>query len=196
MELQVTNSPFNQEQAELLNRLLPTLTDTQRIWLSGYLTALQGAASAALAAPGASPLMAVAENTATASKEVTVLFGSQTGNSDRLAKKLSKKLEEQGFQVTVSSMSSFKQNSLKKVQNLFIVVSTHGEGDPPDNAIPFYEFLHSKRAPQLENLHYSVLALGDTSYEFFCQTGKDFDKRLEAIRRNADYSTCRLRRGF
>lgn len=181
MELQVTNSPFNQEQAELLNRLLPTLTDTQRIWLSGYMTALQGAASAALAAPGASPLMAVAENTATASKEVTVLFGSQTGNSDRLAKKLSKKLEEQGFQVTVSSMSSLKQNSLKKVQNLFIVVSTHGEGDPPDNAIPFYEFLHSKRAPQLENLHYSVLALGDTSYEFFCQTGKDFDKRLEQL---------------
>ena len=103
MELQVTNSPFNQEQAELLNRLLPTLTDTQRIWLGGYLTALQGAASAALAAPGASPLMAVAENTAIASKEATVLFGSQTGNSDRLAKKLSKKLEEQGFQVTLSA---------------------------------------------------------------------------------------------
>ncbi len=62
-----------------------------------------------------------------------------------------------------------------------MVVSTHGEGDPPDNAISFYEFLHSKRAPQLEELRYAVLSLGDTSYEFFCQTGKDFDKRLQEL---------------
>ena len=127
MELQVTNSPFNQEQAELLNRLLPTLTDTQRIWLSGYMTALQGAASAALAAPGASPLMAVAENTATASKEVTVLFGSQTGNSDRLAKKLSKKLEEQGFQVTVSSMSRLQAKQPEE-SSKSVYCSKHARG--------------------------------------------------------------------
>lgn len=62
-----------------------------------------------------------------------------------------------------------------------MLVSTHGEGEPPDNAISFYEFLHSKRAPKLDHLAYSVLALGDTSYEFFCQTGKDFDKRLEEL---------------
>ena len=60
----------------------------------------------------------------------------------------------------MSSMSDFKPNNLKKLQNLLIIVSTHGEGEPPDNAIPFYEFLHSKRAPQVENLQYSVLALG------------------------------------
>ncbi|MNI09973.1 Sulfite reductase [NADPH] flavoprotein alpha-component [compost metagenome] len=78
-------------------------------------------------------------------------------------------------------MGDYKPNNLKKVENLFIVVSTHGEGEPPDSAIPFHEFLHSKRAPQLENLRYSVLALGDTSYEFFCQTGKDFDQRLEEL---------------
>ncbi len=115
------------------------------------------------------------------SKEVTVLFGSQTGNSNGLAKKLTKKLEEQGFQVALSSMSDFKPNNLKKVQNLLILVSTHGEGEPPDNAVSFYEFLHSKRAPQLEDLRFSVLALGDTSYELYCQTGKDFDKRLEEL---------------
>ncbi|MDF2963834.1 MAG: subunit alpha of sulfite reductase [Paenibacillus sp.] len=179
MELQVTNSPFNQEQAELLNRLLPTLTETQRLWLSGYLTALQGAAATVTA--GAAPLATMAMNAAAASKEVTVLFGSQTGNSHGLAKKVSKKLEERGFQVTLSSMSNFKPNGLKKIQNLLILVSTHGEGEPPDNALPFYEFLHSKRAPKLEGLRFSVLALGDTSYEFFCQTGKDFDKRLEEL---------------
>jgi sulfite reductase (NADPH) flavoprotein alpha-component len=179
VELQVTNSPFNQEQAELLNRLLPTLTETQRLWLSGYLTALQGAAATVTA--GAAPLATMAMNAAAASKEVTVLFGSQTGNSHGLAKKVSKKLEERGFQVTLSSMSNFKPNGLKKIQNLLILVSTHGEGEPPDNALPFYEFLHSKRAPKLEGLRFSVLALGDTSYEFFCQTGKDFDKRLEEL---------------
>ncbi|UJF36074.1 assimilatory sulfite reductase (NADPH) flavoprotein subunit [Paenibacillus hexagrammi] len=178
MELQVMNSPFNQDQVELLNRLLPTLTDTQRIWLSGYLTATQGSASAA--APGTAPLAAPAAAPAI-SKEVTVLFGSQSGKAQGLAKKVSKKLEDNGFQVALSSMSDFKPNGLKKVQNLLVVVSTHGEGEPPDNAISFHEFLNSKRAPKLEDTRFSVLALGDTSYELFCQTGKDFDIRLEEL---------------
>ena len=60
-------------------------------------------------------------------------------------------------------------------------MSTHGEGDPPDNAISFHEFLHGKRAPKLEDLRFSVLSLGDSSYEFFCQTGKEFDQRLEEL---------------
>lgn len=183
LELQVTNSPFNQEQVELLNRLLPTLTESQRTWLSGFIAALQGTAAAAAvtASPQASAAAAVSVPVVSAPKEVTVLYGSQTGNGHGLSKKLSKKLEEVGLQVTMSSMSDFKPNNLKKLQNLLIIVSTHGEGEPPDNAIPFYEFLHGKRAPQVENLQYSVLALGDTSYEFFCQTGKDFDKRLEEL---------------
>ncbi|MBP1995386.1 assimilatory sulfite reductase (NADPH) flavoprotein subunit [Paenibacillus eucommiae] len=186
MELHVTNSPFNQDQVELLNRLMPTLTETQRIWLSGYLSAFQGASgattgTAGAVAPGAAPLATLSANAVVTPKEVTVLFGSQTGNCHGLAKKLTKKLEDQGFQVTLSLMSDFKPNGLKKVQNLLILVSTHGEGDPPDNAISFYEFLYSKRAPQLEGMPYSVLALGDTSYEFFCQTGKDFDNRLEEL---------------
>ncbi|MGG1516167.1 assimilatory sulfite reductase (NADPH) flavoprotein subunit [Paenibacillus oryzisoli] len=181
MELQVVNSPFTQEQVELLNRLLPTLTDNQRSWLSGYLTATQG--TQALSAPGAAPaaIPTPASAPTAVSKDVTILFGSQTGNSHGLAKKLAKKLQDQSFQVTLSSMSDFKTNNLKKVTNLLMVVSTHGEGEPPDNAISFYEFLHSKRAPQLEGARYAVLSLGDTSYEFFCQTGKDFDKRLQEL---------------
>lgn len=177
MQLQVMNSPFNQEQAELLNRLLPTLTASQKAWLSGYLAAVQTAdAAAALEtlpaeAPAASPAQPV-------SKEVTILFGSQTGNAQGLAENAAKTLTERGFQVTVSAMSDFKPNQLKKLKNLLIVVSTHGEGDPPDNALSFHEFLHGRRAPKLDDLRFSVLALGDTSYEFFCQTGKEFDQRL------------------
>ncbi|MFD1134842.1 assimilatory sulfite reductase (NADPH) flavoprotein subunit [Paenibacillus urinalis] len=182
MELQVINSPFTQEQTELLNRLLPTLSETQRIWLSGYLTAIQASGVAAtLEAPAVNAAGQPAVPAPAISKEITVLFGSQTGNSSGIAKKFSKKLQEQGFEVTTSSMSDFKPNNLKKVQNLLIVVSTHGEGEPPDSAIAFHEFLHSKRAPKLDDLKFSVLALGDTSYEFFCQTGKDFDNRLAEL---------------
>lgn len=179
LQLQVTNSPFNQEQVDLLNRLLPGLTDTQKIWFSGYLVAsvpaqgaVAGIANASLAAPSAAPA---------ATKEITILYGSQSGNGQGLSKKAAKLLEESGFQVTLSSMSDFKTNQLKRVERLLIVVSTHGEGDPPDNAISFHEFLHSKRAPKLDGLKFSVLSLGDSSYEQYCKTGKDFDTRLEAL---------------
>lgn len=181
LQLQVLNSPFNQEQAELLNRLLPTLTDSQKVWLSGYLAASQSVsvtATSDVLASGAGTAQTTAQPV---SKEVTILFGSQTGNAQNIAKNAGKTLEGQGFQVTVSSMSDFKPNNLKKVKNLLIVVSTHGEGDPPDNAISFHEFIHGKRAPKLDDLRFSVLSLGDSSYEFFCQTGKDFDKRLEEL---------------
>jgi sulfite reductase (NADPH) flavoprotein alpha-component len=184
--LQVTNSPFNQEQADLFNRLLPNLTKEQLIWLSGYLAALNGMGTpvtldTALLASSGTNLALSGINDSSDSKEVTVLFGSQTGNCQRLAQELSRKLEQRGYKVSLFSMSDFKPNGLKKIRNLLILVSTHGEGDPPDNALPFFEFLHSKRAPQLEDLRYSVLALGDTSYEFFCQTGKDFDRRLNEL---------------
>lgn len=174
------NSPFNQEQAELLNRLLPTLTESQKAWLSGYLAASQSfEAAAALEAPTAEA--PAAQPVQSVSKEVTILYGSQTGNAHGLAENAGKKLKEHGFEVTVSSMSDFKANQLKKIKNLLIVVSTHGEGEPPDNALSFHEFLHGRRAPKLDDLRFSVLALGDTSYEFFCKTGKDFDQRLEEL---------------
>ncbi|WEG18854.1 assimilatory sulfite reductase (NADPH) flavoprotein subunit [Alkalihalophilus pseudofirmus] len=180
MQLQVVNSPFSQEQADLLNQLLPTLTESQKIWLTGYLAASQSAA--ATAAPEAPAAQASSESSPQpVSKEVTILFGSQTGNSQGLAKQTGKTLEEKGFQVNVTSMNDFKPNQLKKIQNLLIVVSTHGEGEPPDSALTFHEFLHGRRAPKLDDLRFSVLALGDSSYEFFCQTGKEFDQRLEEL---------------
>ncbi|CRK82438.1 assimilatory sulfite reductase (NADPH) flavoprotein subunit [Neobacillus massiliamazoniensis] len=180
MQLQVLNSPFSQEQVELLNRILPTLSESQKVWLSGYLAAFQF--TGVIGATVAKTAEHSSQSTEKAiTKEVTILYGSQTGNSQGLAKKAGSTLEGKGFQVTVSAMSDFKPNNLKKVQNLLIIASTHGEGDPPDNALTFYEFLHGSRAPKLENLNFSILSLGDSSYEFFCQTGKDFDSRLEAL---------------
>ncbi|WP_461201222.1 assimilatory sulfite reductase (NADPH) flavoprotein subunit [Anoxybacillus sp. TBDG-1] len=167
MPFQVTNSPFNEKQVELLNWLLPTLTPAQKLWLSGYLAATES--------------VGALQQEASITKEVTILYGSQTGNAQKLAEKAGEALKHRGFHVTVFSMLDFKPNELKKINTLLIVVSTYGEGEPPDNALSFYEFLHSKRAPKLNHLRFSVLALGDTSYEHFCKTGKDFDKRLEEL---------------
>lgn len=176
MQLKVTNSPFTQEQTEFLNKLLPTLSESQKIWLSGYFAAQS--TSAAGEAPGQET---APDSVPSVSREVTILYGSQTGNAQSLAKKAGKTLEGEGNQATVTAMSDFKTNNLKKLENLLIIVSTHGEGDPPDNALSFHEFLHGRRAPKLDGLHFSVLSLGDSSYEFFCQTGKEFDSRLEEL---------------
>src|SRR5690625_4494565 len=171
------NSPFSEEQVELLNQLLPALSGNQRIWLGGYLSAFQETELAG-SSGGVALQEAPVTETAVATRELTILYGSQTGNGQALAEELSESLTAEDFQVTLSSMSDFKTNSLKKLENLFLIVSTHGEGDPPDNALPFYEFLFGKRAPKLEHLNFSVLSLGDSSYEFFCQTGKELDERL------------------
>ncbi len=177
LQLHVLNSPFSQEQAELLNQLLPTLTEQQKIWLTGYLSAQATLAGSEVVAPAPSAAAAVQP----VSKDVTVLYGSQTGNSEGLAKKTAQHLEDKGFQVTLSSMSDFKPNNLKKINNLLVIVSTHGEGDPPDNALSFHEYVHGRRAPKLDHLSFSVLSLGDSSYEFFCQTGKEFDERFKEL---------------
>src|SRR5699024_1931026 len=178
MALQVSNSPFSEEQVELLNRLLPSISVTQQSWLSGYLTAVS---SASVPSGGVAVLERPAIEVPTAVKEITVLYGSQTGNGQGIAEQAAAKLKEQSFEVTIQSMNDFKPNNLKKIENLLLVVSTHGEGDPPDTALPFFEFLHGKRAPKLDHLHYSVLALGDSSYEFFCKTGADFDQKLSDL---------------
>lgn len=173
LKLQVINSPFNEEQVKLLNELLPKLTTEQKIWLNGYLSAQLATleANEEQPTPAAQPI----------TQTMTILYGSQTGNSQGLAEKYAAALKAQHVEVTISSLGKFKATNLKKITNLLLIVSTHGEGDPPDQAIQFYEFLHSKRAPKLEHLQYSVLALGDSSYEFFCKTGKDFDEQFAKL---------------
>ncbi|SFL68834.1 sulfite reductase (NADPH) flavoprotein alpha-component [Gracilibacillus orientalis] len=174
MTLQVVNSPFDEKQTEILNQILPTLTDAQKNWLAGYLAASQSSSQNVTTIEKSAP-----EQIAT--RTVTILYGSETGNGQALSEQLSKQLKDLQRDVTISSMDDFKPKKLKEVEDLLIITATHGEGDPPDNAIQFHEFLHSRKAPKLENVNFSVLSLGDESYEHFCQTGKDFDKRLEEL---------------
>ncbi|MGV3240721.1 flavodoxin domain-containing protein, partial [Streptococcus hyovaginalis] len=120
MQLQVINSPFNQEQTELLNRLLPTLTESQKIWLSGYLSA--STAVTASAEPISNTELTEQKAAEPITKDITILFGSQTGNAQSLAKNHGNRLKELGFNVTVQSMGDFKPTNLKKIQNLLVIV--------------------------------------------------------------------------
>ncbi|WP_426704089.1 assimilatory sulfite reductase (NADPH) flavoprotein subunit [Staphylococcus shinii] len=180
MNLSVSNSPFDAEQAAQLNQIFQTLTAEQQIWLSGYLTAQQTTQESASEVPQqvAEYVLNSESETEVNNRHITVVYGSETGNAQSLAEIFADRLVEQNHTVKLTAMDEFKPKELKKVEDLFVITATHGEGDPPDNALTFHEFIHSRKAPKLENVRFSVLALGDESYEYFCQTGKDFDARL------------------
>jgi sulfite reductase (NADPH) flavoprotein alpha-component len=163
---------LNAEQLGSLKEVIGTYSPLQLAWASGYLAAKS---------EGSSVVALTTENTPKASSTLTILYGSQTGNAKGVAKSLADQATSQGLTVDLKSMGEFKPKSIKNVSHLLIVASTNGEGEAPDDAITLHEFLSSKKAPKLESLQYSVLALGDTSYEFFCQTGKDFDEYLSKL---------------
>lgn len=191
MNLSVTNSPFTEGQATQINELLQTLTPEQKVWLSGYLVANQQLTSGTSDTQG-SQIGAVSKNTETMLQQneptiqpekraITLLYGSETGNAQGLAEIFEERLSNIGHNVTLKAMDEFKPKNLKNVEDLFIITSTQGEGDPPDNAAELHEFIHGRKAPKLEGVRFSVLALGDQTYEFFCQTGRDFDKKFEEL---------------
>lgn len=171
------SSPLSQQQAELVNSLMASsLNPMQMAWLSGFFA---GRGAAPSGAPvDFSALPAAQTPGASALPRMTILFGSQTGNGEGLAHQLEEKVTPRGFNVTVQDMDDYDPTHLAQEQLLYVIVSTHGEGDPPDTAHALHSFLQSDDAPRLEQLKYAVFALGDSSYEQYCQTGKDFDKFL------------------
>ncbi len=164
------SSALDANQLALLQQSTANYSSLQLAWASGYLAAKSEQGQITQVAP------AVAA-TAVA-KTLTILFASQTGNAKGVATKLETSAKAAGINVVLKNIADYKAKSLKNETHLLIVASTNGEGEPPDDAIEFHEYLLGKKAPKLPNLNYSVLSLGDSSYEFFCQTGKDFDQRL------------------
>jgi sulfite reductase (NADPH) flavoprotein alpha-component len=112
---------------------------------------------------------------------LTILFGSQTGNAETLAKRIAREAGRRGFAPTVHEMSKYPTAQFAAEKHLLVVTSTYGDGDPPDNAESFWEFLGGATAPALAQLRFSVCALGDVNYPKFCAFGKALDERLERL---------------
>lgn len=143
-------------------------TAEQRAWLEQFLSkTLAGASIPSTPSGPAVP--------------VTILWGSQTGNSEGLAKKLVKRLKKGNFEPKIVDMGAYDRSALASEKNVLIITSTYGDGEPPDNAADLYNWILSDEAPKLEGVSYSVLALGDSNYPDFCKCGIDFDQRLEAL---------------
>jgi len=164
------------DQKNLFIKFTETLNQNQLLWASGYLEGLL--------AHGSDEEETISQNTidSTISQPVlTILFGSRTGNGEGLALKAQTEATKQGFLVRLKNMAEYNVHDLLTESNLLIIVSTHGEGEPPFAARELHEFIYSKRAPKLETLIYAVIALGDSGYFQFCKTGKDFDVQLETL---------------
>ena len=161
-----------------LQRLAAGLNAQQLVWLSGYFYGRAGSGA------GAAPVSAVAANGAETPRlpPLTILYGSQTGNSKKVALQTAEIARQRGLaDVVVQDMNDYAGRRLQAERRLLVVVSTQGEGEAPIAAEELHQFLASSRAPKLPELRYAVLALGDRSYLQFCQTGQEFDERLAAL---------------
>ncbi|MBE0364261.1 sulfite reductase (NADPH) flavoprotein alpha-component [Pseudoalteromonas ulvae UL12] len=173
-QLSAAASPLTQEQVQKLQGLVAELNPIQQAWVSGYLTANANSAILGATTPGAAVQAGEAAS-------LTILYGSQTGNAKSVATQLKDQAQSRGLAVNLVNMADYKPNNLKKEKYLTVVVSTYGEGEPPEDAENLHEFLASKKAPKLEGVKVAVLGLGDSSYEFFCQTAIDFEQRLQKL---------------
>nr|WP_245355984.1 assimilatory sulfite reductase (NADPH) flavoprotein subunit [Staphylococcus sp. GDK8D68P] len=202
-----TNTPFNEEQLALINQLLPMLTPEQQHWLSGYLlnpattsvsdnkTDIQeNEAGITETETSTSTDQSVSEpvSASTEPQDVHVLYGTETGNAEEIAETFETKLKSQNLNVHLWDMDDFPRDSLPEVEHLFIICSTQGVGEPPINALDLYDYLHGDDAPQLDQVNFAVLALGDQDFPDFCQAGKDFDHILGQLGANrvADRVDC------
>ena len=152
-------------------------TPEQRAWLNGYLAGLF--ADANLGEPGATSRSQSAP--AKAADPLLVLYGSQSGSAEGLAKKFAKEAAAKGFAPRVMELNAAARLDLTQEARAVIITSTWGDGEPPDNATEFWSHISAEAAPKLANLNYSVLALGDKNYSEFCGAGKKFDERLETL---------------
>ncbi|MFD1873848.1 assimilatory sulfite reductase (NADPH) flavoprotein subunit [Hymenobacter bucti] len=170
--------PATLDEAALQN-LTAGLSPQQLVWLSGYLYGqATGAGGGVAAAPAA---VAAPVTAAPAIEKLTILYGSHTGNGKKIAQQTADAATAKGLKAEVIDMNDYAPRQLAQEQNLLVIVSTHGEGEPPISAEELHAFINGPRAPKLPKLRYAVFALGDKSYLQYCQTGKDFDQKLAEL---------------
>ncbi|WP_347290699.1 NADPH-dependent assimilatory sulfite reductase flavoprotein subunit [Kluyvera georgiana] len=165
--------PLNPEQLARLQAATTDLSPTQLAWVSGYFWGVlnqQPGAATVSAAPAAVEVPAI-----------TLISASQTGNARRVAEALRDDLLAAKLNVNLVNAGDYKFKQIASEKLLVVVTSTQGEGETPEEAVALHKFLFSKKAPKLTDTAFAVLGLGDTSYEFFCQAGKDFDSKLAEL---------------
>ena len=165
-------APFAEEQINALNSVMSVSTADQRQWLSGFLAGYHAANLPQSATPAAPP----ARRT-----PLTILFGTESGNAEALAAQARKVATKLGFAPKVVDMADTTPEQVAEMQNVLVIASTWGEGDPPQRAVDFLESLMADDAPRMDKLRYAVLALGDRAYVQYCEVGKRFDERLAAL---------------
>jgi sulfite reductase (NADPH) flavoprotein alpha-component len=177
-------APFTEEDIEALNRVVGTATPVQRAWLAGFLAGLDQA-HPAVQQPVAPPQ---------AAEPLTIVYATESGNSERLANDAAKAARKQGLKPTLVDMADLELATLAKAKRLIVIAATWGEGEPPARAACAYAELMGEGAPKLEGVEYGVLALGDSAYADFCTIGQKIDARLEALggKRVADRVDCDL----
>nr|WP_302443849.1 NADPH-dependent assimilatory sulfite reductase flavoprotein subunit [Hafnia alvei] len=163
--------PLTPEQLAKLQSAIGEFSPHQLAWLSGYFWGMVNQQPGTVAA---TPAPAAAAS-------ITVISASQTGNARRVAEQLRDDLAAAGLGVTLVNAGDYKFKQIAQEKLLLIVASTQGEGEPPEEAVALHKYLFSKKAPQMAGTAFAVFGLGDTSYENFCQTGKDFDARLAEL---------------
>lgn len=164
--------PLNPEQLARLQAATTDFTPTQLAWVSGYFWGmLNQQPGAAVSAPAQ----------AVEAPAITLISASQTGNARRVAEALRDDLQAAQLNVKLVNAGDYKFKQIAGEKLLVVVTSTQGEGEPPEEAVALHKFLFSKKAPKLDGTAFAVFGLGDTSYEFFCQSGKDFDSKLAEL---------------
>ncbi|WP_341659457.1 flavodoxin domain-containing protein [Blattabacterium cuenoti] len=150
-------------------KLIQESSQEEMIWMCGYISGL---------------LFYKNKNSKEIKKEeekITLVYGTETGNAKNLAFDVYKKAKKEKIKIKLISLDQYCLRDLEKEDYFFIIMSTHGEGNPPSSAKSFFDFIHQNKNLFLKNMKYSVLALGDKSYTYFCKAGEDVDKRLYDI---------------
>ena len=174
---------FTEVQWQYINSLATSLDARQLMWASGFLAGaelLRSNGAAAVVPTSPAPAQAPA-GVQPAQRRLTVLYASETGNSAALAATLAGQATAKGLQAAAHDLASYKTRNLASEQDVLIITSTYGEGDPPQPAAGFFEFIEGRKAPKLAGLRFAVLALGDSTYEHFCEAGKRLDRRFEEL---------------